>query len=111
MDMVYSYRMFDKYTENNGEYMEKFTIDKDTKVLLNDGCYLLEKGDIVMVEKKINGREVEYPCNDKEHTQSAIGYIMKYQNEGGEIGAKAKRNKAKVARAAKKFGIELPENW
>ena len=85
--------------------MEKFTVDRDTKVLLNDEWYLLEKGDVVMVEKKIDGREVEYPCNDKEHTQSAIGYIMKYKNK------KAQRNKAKVARAAKKFGIELPEGW
>lgn len=58
-----------------------------------------------------NGREVEYPVHDKEHTQSAIGYIMKYQNKGGEVGRKARRNKAKVARAAKRFGIELPKNW
>ena len=53
----------------------------------------------------------EYPCHDKDHTQSAIGYIMKYKNRGGEIGKKAKRNKAKVARAAHHFGITLPDSW
>ena len=85
----------------------KLTVDHNTKVMLDNKKYLLEKGDII-IEKK-DGEE--YPVHDKEHTQSAIGYIMKYQDKGGEIGAKAKRNKAKVARAAKKFGIDLPENW
>ena len=55
--------------------------------------------------------DVEYPCGDKEHTQSAVGYIMKYKDRKGEVGAKARRNKGKVARAAKKFGIKLPDNW
>jgi len=84
---------------------ESLTVAQDVEVVLDGNRYLLEVGDVLMVEKKIDGREVEYPCTDKKHTQSAIGYIMKYKN------AKAGRNKAKVARAAKKFGIELPEGW
>ena len=89
----------------------KFTISEDVEIVLYGNKYLLEKGDVVVIEKKINGKEVEYPVTDKEHTQSAIGYIMKYKNRKDEAGTKARRNKAKVAKAAKKFGIELPEDW
>lgn len=55
--------------------------------------------------------EIEYPCGDKDHTQSAIGYIMKYKDRQDESGKKARRNRGKVAKAAKHFGIQLPENW
>ena len=89
----------------------KFVVSENTEVVLDGENYLLEKGDVIVLEKKIAGREVEYPVMDKEHTQSAIGYIMKYKDRKDEAGAKARRNKAKVARAAKKFGIELPEDW
>lgn len=55
--------------------------------------------------------DVEYPCGDQEHTQSAIGYIMKYKDRKDASGTKARRNKPKVAAAAKRFGINLPEDW
>ena len=89
----------------------KFVVSENTEIILDGEKYLLEKGDVVVLEKKVDGREVEYPVNDKEHTQSAIGYIMKYKDRKDESGQKARRNKAKVARAAKRFGIELPKDW
>ena len=52
-----------------------------------------------------------YPVHDKDHVQSAIGYIMKYKNRKDESGDKARRNKTKVAKAAKRYGISLPEDW
>lgn len=52
-----------------------------------------------------------YPCPDKDHTQSAIGYIMKYKGRKDGSGEKARKHKGKVARAAKHFGIKLPDNW
>jgi hypothetical protein len=91
--------------------MEKMVVTENTEIVLNGKKYLLEEGDVIILEKEIDGREVEYPVTDKEHTQSAIGYIMKYKDRKDEAGKKARRNKAKVARAAKRFGIELPENW
>lgn len=89
----------------------KYVVSENTEIILNGNKYLLEKGDSIVLEKKINGREVEYPVTDKEHTQSAIGYIMKYKDRKDESGAKARRNKAKVAKAAKKFGIDLSKDW
>jgi hypothetical protein len=53
----------------------------------------------------------EYPVHDEDHTRSAIGYVMKYKDRDDSSGAKAKRNKAKVARAAHKFGLTLPDDW
>jgi len=86
-------------------------VTENTEIILNNQIYLLEEGDTIILEKEIDDREVEYPVNDKEHTQSAIGYIMKYKNRKDKSGQKARRNKSKVAKAAKRFGIELPENW
>jgi hypothetical protein len=89
-----------------------YIISERVEVSLDGKRYLLEVGDRIMInEKMINGREVEYPVNDKEHTQSAIGYIMKYKDRDDESGEKARRNMAKVARAAKRFGIDLPDGW
>jgi len=36
---------------------------------------------------------------------------MKYKDRQDESGEKARRNKTKVTKAAKRFGINLPENW
>ena len=85
--------------------MKNMIVSKDAVVILDNKTYLLEKGDVIILE------ETEYPVNDKKHTQSAIGYIMKYKDRKDESGKKARRNKAKVAKAAKRFGIELPKDW
>lgn len=89
------------------ETEEGETVSEDVEIILNNKRFLLEKGDKIFIEST----EVEYPVNTKKRTQSAIGYIMKYQHRKDEAGEKARRNKAKVARAAKRFGISLPEDW
>jgi hypothetical protein len=86
--------------------LKKFTIIENAEVMLNGKTFLLEKGDQVVIEDK-----EEYPVHDKDHTQSAIGYIMKYKDRKDESGKKARRNRDKVSKAAKKFEITLPDNF
>jgi len=86
--------------------MNKYIVSENTEISLNGNRYLLEAGDVVFIEDA-----VEYPVGDKDHTQSAIGYIMKYKDRKDESGEKARRNRSKVAKAAKRFGIDLPDGW